>query len=43
MRKAERELARQAEVAYKRTVADWRAQKEKMGAGATTGAHLWVV
>jgi transposase len=37
MRKAERELARQAEVAYKRTVADWRAQQEKKGAGATPG------
>jgi transposase len=33
MREAERELARQAEVAYRRTVADWRAQKK--GAGAT--------
>jgi transposase len=37
MRRAERELARQAEVAYKRTVADWRAQKGKRGAGATPG------
>jgi transposase len=37
MRRAERELARQAEVAYKRTVADWRAQKGKKGAGATPG------
>jgi transposase len=35
MRRAERELARQAEVAYRRTVADWRAQRE--GAGATPG------
>jgi hypothetical protein len=35
MRKAERELARQAEVAYRRTVADWQAQKK--GAGATPG------
>jgi len=33
MREAERELARQAEVAYRRTVADWQAQKK--GAGAT--------
>lgn len=33
MREAERELARQGEVAYKRTVADWQAQKK--GAGAT--------
>jgi transposase len=37
MRRAERELARQAEVAHKRTVADWRAQKGKKGAGATPG------
>jgi transposase len=37
MRQAERELARQAEVAYKRTVADWRANKGKKGAGATPG------
>jgi transposase len=37
MREAERELARQAEVAYQRTVADWRAQKAKKGAGATPG------
>jgi transposase len=38
MRKAERELARQAEAAYRRTVADWqRTQAKKMGAGATPG------
>jgi transposase len=38
MRQAERELARQAEVAYRRTVADWQtAQAEKRGAGATPG------
>jgi transposase len=37
MRSAERELARQGEVAYKRTVADWRAAKGKKGAGATPG------
>jgi hypothetical protein len=38
IRQAERELALQAEVAYKRTVADWeRAQKKKVGAGATPG------
>ncbi len=38
MRKAERELARQAEVAYRRTVADWQtARAEKEGAGATPG------
>jgi transposase len=38
MREAERELARQAEVAYKRTVADWqRTQMQRKGAGATPG------
>jgi hypothetical protein len=38
MRKAERELARQAEGAYRRTVADWQAtQAKKKGAGATPG------
>jgi transposase len=47
VREAERELAAQAEVAYKRTVADWqrnqarreaaRRQAEKEGAGATPG------
>jgi hypothetical protein len=41
MREAERELARQAEPAYKRTVADWqRTQAERKGAGATTGARI---
>jgi transposase len=35
IRSAERELARQGEVAYKRTVADWQAQRK--GAGATPG------
>jgi transposase len=35
MRSAERELARQGEAAYKRTVADWKAGKK--GAGATPG------
>jgi transposase len=34
MRQAERELARQAELAYQRTAADWHTTK---GAGATTG------
>jgi hypothetical protein len=34
MRKAERELALQAQRAYERTVADW---QQKKGAGATTG------
>jgi transposase len=38
MREAERELARQAEVAYKRTLADWkRTQAGRKGAGATPG------
>jgi len=38
MRAAERELASQAEAAYKRTVADWqRTQAKKKGAGATPG------
>jgi hypothetical protein len=33
MRRAERELAHQAELAYRRSVADWQAQRQ--GAGAT--------
>ena len=38
MRRAERELARQGETAYERTVADWRAQQSKRkGAGAAPG------
>jgi len=38
MRQAERELARQAETAYARTVRDWHAtQAAKAGAGATPG------
>ena len=38
MRKAERELARQGEPAYERTVADWQAvAKAKAGANATPG------
>jgi transposase len=37
MRKAERELARQAEVAYERTVVDWERAQKKRGAGATPG------
>jgi transposase len=37
MREAERELARQAEVAYKRTVADWQRAQKRKGAGATPG------
>jgi transposase len=38
VRKAERELARQAEVAYARTVRDWHAaQTEKVGASVTPG------
>ena len=35
MREAERELARQGELAYRRTVADWQAHSK--GAGATPG------
>jgi transposase len=38
MRRAERELARQGEAAYERTVADWKAQQRtRTGAGATPG------
>ena len=37
MRRAERELARQGEVAYRRTVADWQRAQAKKGAGATPG------
>ena len=37
MRSAERELAYQAEVAYRRTVADWQRAQKKKGAGATPG------
>jgi transposase len=37
MRKAERELARQGQVAYERTVADWKSQRKKKGAGAAPG------
>jgi transposase len=38
MRRAERELASQAEAAYRRTVSDWQAtQAKKAGAGATPG------
>ena len=41
VRKAERELARQAEVAYARTVRDWHAtQAEKVGASVTPGRAL---
>ena len=37
-RKAERELAQQAEAAYRRTVSDWQAtQAKRKGAGATPG------
>jgi hypothetical protein len=35
--KAERELAQQAEVAYRRLVADWQAQKKRKGAGVPVG------
>ena len=37
MRQAERELARQAELAYQRTIADWRAATPTRGASATPG------
>ena len=37
MRTAERELAHQAEAAYQRTVADWRAATSAKGASATPG------
>ncbi|HEX2468601.1 MAG TPA: transposase [Solirubrobacterales bacterium] len=41
MRRAERELARQGEAAYERTVADWKAQQRKRRAPARhRGAHL---
>jgi transposase len=36
-REAERELARQAEAAYRRLVTDWQASGPKAGAGATVG------
>jgi transposase len=36
-REAERELARQAEAAYRRLVTDWQASGRKAGAGATPG------
>jgi len=35
--KAERELAEQAEVAYRRLVADWQSQRKKKGAGVPVG------
>jgi transposase len=35
--KAERELARQAEVAYRRLVAEWQSKKKKKGAGVPVG------
>ena len=37
MRSAEHELARQAEAAYERTVADWQRGEREKGAGATPG------
>jgi transposase len=37
MRNAERDLARQAELAYRRTVADWQAATSTKGASATQG------
>jgi hypothetical protein len=35
MRKAERELAQQAEASYKRTVSDWQATAAKKRSGAS--------
>ena len=45
MREAERELAAQAEAAYRRTVADWQANRgEKKGRRRDTGARIsWAV
>jgi hypothetical protein len=41
MREAEQTLARQAETAYERTVADWhRQQRQRKGADATTGRAI---
>jgi hypothetical protein len=41
MREAEQALARQAEAAYERTVADWnRQQRKTKGADATTGRAI---
>ena len=41
MREAEQALARQAEAAYERTVADWqRQQRQRTGADATTGRAI---
>jgi hypothetical protein len=39
MRKAERELAQQAQASYKRTVSDWQATaaKKRTGASVTPG------
>jgi transposase len=37
MRSAERELARQGEIAYRQTVADWQRTQKRKGAGATPG------
>jgi hypothetical protein len=35
--KAERELGQQAEIAYRRLVADWQAQRKRKGAGVPVG------
>ena len=40
MREAERELAAQAEAAYRRMVADWQATRRKKGRGRDTGARI---
>jgi transposase len=37
----ERELARQAELAYRRLVADWQRTRPKSGAGCDTGARIF--
>ena len=37
MGNAERELARQAEVAYRRLVSEWQSKKKKRGAGVPVG------
>jgi transposase len=39
-RDAERELARQAEIAYRRLVADWQAHRAQGGCGRDTGARI---
>ena len=43
MGKAERELAQQAEVAYRRTVADWQAQGKRRARVSQWGAIIEVI